>query len=392
MRIEIPTGATHIEFVTAPPREYTRFWPRGVISWLAPADIYLAEMAALGLAGSQNWSYSYMPYLRPKEIRGLPYLFEMQPETKTKAGAVVVKRDFDVLGGADDERLKRALEYHAKQPNLIGINLGCECWIGPRTWELFEYISGLGIPIFTGPVRHDPAEMMDDLAYDEFDGLVSWVNCWHRDRSGNIGDDFPEGDIWYTLADSWRWGKPLALSVQPCRREGDRDTGDPILLADPAKFRRALQCAANYADGLLLWKGEQLCEALAGDLPYEGDLAGIVEAIQTVDQTPLYRKPLTVSFNGSTSDGYNRGRVLCRCVARAGYFPQNAPAGDGLKFADLPWDAYRKNIFDRFHQGPDHCDFDGSEGEKLAEIERGIAAWICETRGTPPEPVAMREV
>ena len=133
MRIEIPAGATHIEFVTAPPREYTRFWPRGVISWLAPADKYLAEMAALGLAGSQNWSYSFMPYLRPKEIRTQPYMFEMQPETKTKAGAVVVKRDFDILGGPYDAQPKRALAYHAKQPNFIGINLGCECWIGPHT-------------------------------------------------------------------------------------------------------------------------------------------------------------------------------------------------------------------------------------------------------------------
>ena len=131
--------------------------------------------------------------------------------------------------------------------------------------------------------------------------------------------------------------------------------------------------------------------AKAGELPCEGDLDGILSALRDVEQTPMHRESLPVSFKATDSDSFNRARVLCRAVARAGYYPANDPDGGWLSFADLPWTGEDEWIFDRFHQA-DHADADGTEGGRLAQIERRLADWVRAQFGTPPAPVALIEV
>jgi len=365
-------------------QKYNRFWPKGVWPWLYPGDKYwpLMEKTGIHFGGMQFWSIKTDPRKRPWARDSVPYICEVQ----TKEG-----RSWD---DADSSEFQRIISLHAQSPACFGFNVNCEVAWTQRTVDAVDVIQDItlaGVYIFTGPLRHDPKENGLGLGdYDMFDSILSWVNCWHRDRSGNIGDDFPEGDLWYLLADAARWEVPIAISVQPCRLEGNPETGAPIILPPVEKFHRVLQCAANYADGLFCWKFEQLMMAKAGELPCEGDLNGILAALRDVRQKPLYREPLPVSFRATNSDGFNRARVLCRAVARAGYYPKNEPGGGRLSFTDLPWTAEDEWIFDRFHHAK-HADADGTEGERLAEIERRLADWVRAQFGTPAAPIVMEE-
>ncbi len=359
-RIPIPDGATHVtagapifEFVTEAPKPPA--WdspiPKGPGVWIYEAvedDAMLAWMKNSGLTWMQFWSSAYRP-------RDLPYIYEIQ-------AGLHGKRSFD----SDMVKVRARLERHALSGDWVGINLNCECPFTEAAEAVFQMVRAEfpDVKIFTGPLGWDVLTKLDD--FRRFDGVMTFWNCTRYQR-------MPE-DFWYQAAMANAIGLPWCISVQPV----DSETG--MTLAEPARFKAALDLAAQYADGINLWKMEDIWRLDTGRMETVTPerLPGILDAIKNVDQVPTERPQLTVHHDVHDSWSFHEVRSLCRIAGRAGFEPV-AVATSGR--ADLWWPSiedssmYDRDTLMKFSQWPP------KEERPIAraacrEMERVLADWV----------------
>ena len=346
------------------------FFPKGPGWWNYPGDEAWPWLQEHGYTWGQFNSMAYDPRKRPWPLDSVKYVCEIQ---------TIASRPWDWPGSAE---LQRRIDAHAQSPALLGMGLNIEVPHRMETGQVKAYLDFAKIPVLGGPLHNDPARILPQgQGWDYLNAGMTWINCWHWDRMWR--------DVYYAIAEMPRTGIPWALSVQPCVREGNPADGTPIVLAPAEDFRKALQVATDYADGIVLWKVEQLWMADQDELGYRhpsgefvgatDTLEGILGAIKTVKPQPRSMPELPVYFRASDSARFNLSRMLCRVVSRAGYVPVNqAEKAGGVLTPGLmrgQWTADDKWVYDRFHQLK-HTDRDGTEREKLIEIERRLADWV----------------
>lgn len=355
-RIQIPDGATHIEFVSAPvppePPAWDSPFPQGVGVWVYDAidqDAMLPWMYDANLGWMQFWSSAYRPRM------GWPYTYEIQ-------SGLHGKRSFD----SDLVEVRKRLERHALSGDWVGINLNCEC---PRTEAaeaVFEMIRAdfPDVKIFTGPLGWDVLTKLDHLR--RFDGIMTFWNCtrWQR---------MPE-DFWYQAAMANAIGLPWCMSVQPV----DSETG--MTLANPERFKAALDLAAKYADGINLWKMEDVWRVDTGrmDTVTPERVKPILNAIINVEQIPTDRPRLNVFHDVRDSWSFHQVRSMCRIAGRAGFEPVAVATPEE---ADLMWGSIENSpLYDRgtlmtFSQWPPKAERSAARAA-CREMEGRLADWV----------------
>jgi len=335
-------------------------FPAGVGCWIYPGDDYADALVERGITWCQNWSMSYVPYLRPENIKHLPYMFEMQPEWfDKKVGEWKVKRSADRLDDANPklENTVALLEYHASVPNFVAVNLSNETGHGPHTPVVREYIRGRfpHVKLFTGPfmlVLPDPGP---------WDGLVGFLNFTRYDRL--------PGDIYWCEAVANMHGLPWCISVQPVNAT---PADAPIYLANPEWFAEAVALAERRADGLNFWAIEKLLQVERGERLAENPerLPGLWAVIKNASLKPDPPRQRVMVY---LADNWKEDRCVARVVGGAGFEAVGTldPAAAEIGFADLEFTPEEVVTWARFNQ----CKYaDARIGQAATEM-RLSAIW-----------------
>jgi hypothetical protein len=231
--------------------------------------------------------------------KGKPYIFEI------KTGAY---SDATIQGWIKN-----------RGPHCIGVDIDCEMPKTARTASVTAMVRKMapGLKVFSGNMDW---QLKPQNFWNWTDGIMCFYNCTRKDRCA--------ADVFYFIALSKYYGKPLCFSVQGQDAEG-------VPPASVTEFKTALTYATN-AEGQIIWPGDRLAvnnwtavNAALKSYPHDGA-----------------RPVKVVRLSGNQL----KDMALCRIVAYKGFLPVGSTTS-GVTWTNVTVPSNYFSNLSLFHNG-----------------------------------------